>query len=121
MTTRRETPRVIAVTRVQQGKEDEVETFLRDTMAPAVRQRRPHLTDMWEVLRPAQDQDTDGTAAYVFLFYGDAPREDWELGRLFAEAYGDEEATRRGEQWSQLLDGEQGVHYLSGVLPMESG
>ena len=35
MTTRRETPRVIAVTRVQQGKEDEVETFLRDTVAPA--------------------------------------------------------------------------------------
>jgi hypothetical protein len=41
------------------------------------------------------------------------------LDRLFTEAYGDEEATRIGEQWSQLLDGEQDIHYLSGVLPMK--
>jgi hypothetical protein len=119
MTTRREIPRFIAVTRVKQGKDDEFEMFLRDTVAPAVQQRRPHQTDMWEVLRPAQDQDTDGTTAYIFLFYGDAPLDDWELGHLFTEAYGDEEATRLGEQWAQLLDGEQGIHYLSGVLAVK--
>ena len=119
MPTASDTLRFIAVNRVKQGREQEFETFLRDTVAPAVEQRRPHLTDMWEVLRPAQDQDTDGTAAYVFLFYGEAPLEDWELGRLFAEAYGDEDANRLGEQWSQLLDGEQGIHYLGGLLPVK--
>jgi hypothetical protein len=119
MTTRNDTLRFIAVNRVKEGKEQEFETFLRDTVAPAVEQRRPHQTDMWEVLRPAQNQDSDGTAAYIFLFYGDAPLDDWELDRLFTEAYGDEEATRIGEQWSQLLDGEQDIHYLSGVLPMK--
>jgi hypothetical protein len=41
------------------------------------------------------------------------------LGHLFTEAYGDEEATRLGEQWAQLLDGEQGIHYLSGVLAVK--
>ena len=119
MTTRSDTIRFIAVNRVKQGKEQEFETFLRDTVAPAVEQRRPHLTDMWEVLRPAHDQDNDGTAAYIFLFHGDAPLDDWELGQLFTEAYGDEDANRLSEQWSQLLDGEQGIHYLGGVLPVK--
>ena len=120
MTSRSESPRFIAVNRVRQGKEQEFETFLQDTVASAVEQRRPHLTDMWEVLRPALDQGNDGTAAYIFLFYGNAPLDDWELGRLFTEAYGDEAATRLGEKWSQLLDGgEQAIHYLNGVLPLK--
>ena len=118
--TRSESPRFIAVNRVRQGKEQEFETFLQDSVASAVEQRRPHLTDMWEVLRPALDQGNDGTAAYIFLFYGNAPLDDWELGRLFTEAYGDEAATRLGEKWSQLLDGgEQAIHYLNGVLPLK--
>lgn len=118
MTAGSNTPRFIAINRVRKGKEQEFEDFLRDKAAPAVQRVQPHLADMWEVLRPAHDQGSDGTAAYVFLFYGDAPLEEWDLGGLLTEAYGEEEATRLGEKWLQLLEGEQSIHHLGGLLPM---
>ena len=75
--TTRETPRLLSVTPVKSGREQEFEAFIRDVIVPAVSQHRPHLTGQWQSLRPEDDLHGDGTRAYAFLFYGDAPVDDW--------------------------------------------
>ena len=112
----RETPALIAVTPVKAGREAEFEAFVQDVIVPAVQQARPHLTGMWQTVRPALDQPSDGPPAYVFLFYGGAPISDWDLETLLPAAYGDEEGAERFREFVDFEDGQQTIYFLGGEV-----
>ena len=102
----RESTSGIAINHVKAGREEEFEAFLRDVIGVAAQRVRPHLVDKFQALRPVKS-GVDGPSPYFFLFYGDDPEEDWDLDRMFREAYGDDEGHRRSQQWLDLLEGEQ--------------
>ncbi len=114
--TTRQVPRLLSVTPVKSGREQEFEAFIREVIVPAVREHRPHLQGQWQVLRPEDDLHGDGTRAYVFFFYGDAPVDDWDVDTLFDTAFGEDEGNKRLQQWTDLLDGDQtNVYFASEV------
>jgi hypothetical protein len=119
--TARESPRLLSLTRVKAGREQEFEDFIREVVVPAVREHRPHLTGQWQSLRPEPDQHGDGMSAYVFIFHGNAPIEDWDLESLFTTAFSEEDAARRWHEWSELVDGDQIVVYFSGEPEIGQG
>jgi hypothetical protein len=109
----RETPRLLSVTPVKPGREEEFEAFIRDVIVPAARQHRPHLIGQWQTLRPENDLHGDGTRAYVFVFYGDAPLDDWDVDTLLSAALGEDEGQRRMQEWIDMIDGEQTNVYVA--------
>ncbi len=111
-----ETPRYLAPTPVKRGREEEFESFIRDVIVPAVRLARPDLADQWQALRPSNDQGHDETRSYVFVFYGHAPIEDWDLDTLLPAALGQDEGTRRSKQFNEFVDGEQILYSLDGQV-----
>jgi hypothetical protein len=115
MGTRPEAARFVALTPVRGDRRRDFEEFLREVVIPAVTQTRPEMAQQWQALSPEAD-DPDGTAVYAFLFYGDAPFEDWDLGALLLEAYGEEAGRQRMEQFESFLDGEQQVHAFVGAV-----
>ena len=56
----------------------------------------------------------DGSRGYVFVFYGDAPLDDWDVDTLLSTALGEEEGQRRMQEWVDLIDGEQTSVYVAG-------
>lgn len=112
----RETPRLLSLTPVKAGREDEFEAFLRDVIVPATQQHRPHLVGQWQTFRPEDDLHGDGTRAYVFAFYGDAPLDDWDVDTLLTAALGEEEGQRRVQEWVDLIDGGQTNVYVAGEV-----
>ena len=112
----RQTPRLLSVTPVKPGREQEFENFIRDVIVPAARENRPHLMGQWQTLRPESDLHGDGTRAYAFLFYGDAPVEDWDVDTLLTTAFGEDEGERRLRQWTELIDGDQTIVYVAGEI-----
>jgi hypothetical protein len=116
MATRPEAARFLALTPVKADRRGDFESFLREVVTPAVSQTRPELAQQWQALSPEVD-DPDGTAVYALLFYGDAPLEDWDVGDLLLEAYGEEAGRQRMEQFESFLSGEQQVHaFVSAVV-----
>lgn len=114
----RDAIRFLAVNRVKAGREQEYEAFVREVIVPVTERLQPHLAGNWQALRPAQDQTEGAISAYGFAFYGDASLEDWDLERMWAEADGDEEASKRMRQFTDLIDGEQTVYGFGGELPL---
>ena len=106
----RDAAKFIALTRVRPGREQEFEGLI-PALVAAQEQARPDLDDQWQLLRP------DGEApAFLFLFYGDASIEEWDIERLCVEALGDEEGRRLAERILDCLDGEQDVYAFSGAI-----
>jgi hypothetical protein len=102
---------------VQAGREAEFEAFVRDVIAPAAERVKPHLADMWQLVRPAKDRPSDATApTYLFLFYGeDVPYEDWNLSGLLPSAYGKEEGEQRLQEFDHFIGGEQTVYAVEPI------
>jgi hypothetical protein len=115
MAASRDAARWIVLNPVKPDRREEFEDFVRDVVVPAVKQVRAHLLGMWQVLRP-EAQGDDGALIYGLLFYGDVPFSDWDLDTLLTEAHGDEEGTRRAQEFMGFLDGEQQLHAFSGEL-----
>lgn len=111
----RNAPKFMAVTSVRAGREADFEKFVREVIAPAVQRERPELADMWQTLRPTREPVEGDTRAYVFVFYGDATLDDWELTTLFTAVYGDEEGARRHEEFVDMMD-EQTVYSFDGQV-----
>lgn len=115
MVASRDAARWIVLNPVKPDRREEFEDFVHDVVVPAVKQVRPHLLGMWQVLRP-EVQGDDGAIIYGLLFYGDMPFSDWDLDSLLVEAHGDEEGARHIQDFMGFLDGEQQVHAFSGEL-----
>jgi hypothetical protein len=111
--TTREPPRLLSVTWVKNGREQDFEAFIRDAIVPAVRKERPHLIGQWQGYRPEDDLHGDGTRAYVFLFYGDAPLDDWDVDTLLTAALGEDEGQKRMQEWVSMIEGEQTNIYVA--------
>jgi hypothetical protein len=112
----REAPQLVAVTKVKAGREAAFEAFVTDVVIPAVRRGKPHLADMWQAVRPAPDQSGDGARAYIFLFYGDTPIDEWGLAPMFATAFGEQAGAQRLTEFEELLDGGQMIYVLDGAI-----
>jgi hypothetical protein len=108
----------IVLTPVKPEHQEAVEQFVRDVIVPAIKQVRPHLLGMWQVLRPDVQGD-GGPIIYGLLFFGDMPLTDWDLETLLAEAHGDEEGARLLQEYLGFLDGEEQVHAFAGELTSE--
>jgi hypothetical protein len=100
----RPAPTLMAVTRVRAGREADFEQFVREVISPAVEQERRHLAGMWQTLRPTREPVEDGELAYVFVFYGPATLDDLELTTMFATVYGEQEGTRRYEEFVAMIE-----------------
>jgi hypothetical protein len=111
----REAAKSIALTRVFAGRETDFETFVTQVLVPAIHQARPHATGLWQLLRPASDQDGDGSV-YVFVFYGDVPDADWELDTLFAAVHGEQEGRRLMQRFDDMVVGDQEVYEFAGEV-----
>jgi hypothetical protein len=112
----REAPRLIAVTRVRTGREAEFEAFVRDVVTPAAERMKPHLADQWQLVRPAKHPPSDAAApAYLFLFYGDAPYDEWDLEDVLPAAYGEDDGRRHLQALEEMIDGEQTVFAVEPV------
>jgi hypothetical protein len=73
------TPRYVLATYVKEGRDDDFERFMREVVAPADVQARPHLVGKWQLLRPAADQPEGATRAWLMFFEGPAALDDWNL------------------------------------------
>ena len=112
----RESPRLVAATTVQAGREAEFEAFVRDVITPATVRVTPYLADMWQLVRPARNPPSDATApTYLFLFYGDAPYDAWDLGEILPAAYGEEDGRRHLGAFEDMVDGEQTIFAVDPV------
>jgi hypothetical protein len=126
MSAQREVPRFMALTRVKPGRADEFETFLREVVAPAIAQARPHASGLWQTLIPDASNelsniDAEGVAAaptgtYVFVFYGDLSLAEWDLGPLFTEVHGEEQGNNLARQFEDFVEGDQVVLQFSGQI-----
>jgi hypothetical protein len=115
MGTQRDPAKYIAVTRVRRGREEGFESLI-PALAAAVAQARPHLSGQWQLLRPDRDQDSPDGAVYLFLFYGPATLDEWDVEGICIESLGEGEGRRLAEQILGCLDGEQEVHTFSGEV-----
>jgi len=109
-----DTPSLMAATSVKRGREAEFEDFVLSVIVPASQRVKPDLDGSWRLLRPNEDDVEGLTRAYMFLFYGDAPWEEWDLEPLFREAYGPEEGARHLDHFVDLVEGEQTLYAFSG-------
>jgi molybdopterin-guanine dinucleotide biosynthesis protein A len=126
MAAERDVPSFMALTKVKPERADEFETFVREVVVPAAVQARPQAAGLWQTLRPDTSGDpspfdAQGTAAgsantYVFVFYGDLPMMDWELGSMFTDVHGEEKGRQLIEQFEDFLQGEQVVLPFSGEV-----
>jgi hypothetical protein len=126
MAAKRDVPSFMAVTKVKQERADEFETFVREVVIPAVVEGRPQADGLWQTLRPDSSGDpspvdADGTVAattstYVFVFYGDLPLMDWELGSVFIDVHGEEKGRQLLEQFEEFLAGDQEVLQFAGEV-----
>lgn len=90
----------VYLTPVAAGRADDFDRFLREVVIPAVDARRPQLSGRWRALRP---NSSNGDAlTYVFLFDGGDLETDWDLGPLFEEHFGKDQAERYFQQWDDL-------------------
>jgi hypothetical protein len=95
-----ETTTHVYLTPIAADRADDFDRFLREVVIPAVDARRPDLSRRWRALRPSAP---DGDAVtYVFLFDGGDVETDWDLGPLFEEHYGEEQAARHFQTWVDL-------------------
>lgn len=114
MAASRDATRYIAINPIKRDRKQEFELFINDVVVPLVKQARPQLADMWQVLRPA---DTgDGPVVYAFVFYGDTPLAEWDLNPLFSDVYGDEEGARYSERLDDFFASQQQVYAFSGAM-----
>jgi hypothetical protein len=127
MSVNRDVPRFIILNPVKPERADEFETFIREVVDPAATQARPDAVGLWQVLRPgtgagpAQLLDAPGVTAaaestYVFVFFGDLPLDDWDLGPVFTEVHGEERASELMQQFGDFLAGDQVIYEFSGQL-----
>ena len=107
-------PRYVLATHVKEGRDDDFETFMREVVAPADVQARPHLVGKWQLLRPAADQPEGATRAWLMFFDGPSALDDWNLEPLFEEAYGVDKAREHMQYFDDMVDGEQTVYALDG-------
>jgi hypothetical protein len=110
------TPNLMAATLVKPGREAEFEDFVINVIVPAGRRTKPHREDGWQLLRPSDNPPEGVTSAYMFVFYGDAPLEEWDLEPLFNEAYGPEEGRQHLDRFLDLIDGEQTLYAFGGEV-----
>ena len=113
MPTTRDAARLIAITPVKRDRREDFEQFVQGVIVPAVNQTAPHLSQMWQTLRPSEDNEG---CDYVFVFYGDAPLDEWDLERLLLAAYGDADGHTHMQHFLELLSGEQQVLSFSGQV-----
>jgi hypothetical protein len=109
----RDAARLIAITPVKPDRREDFEEFVRGVIVPAVNQTAPHLSQMWQTLRPSQDADG---CDYVFVFYGDASVDEWDLERLLPATYGDMDGHTHMQHFLELLSGEQQIYSFSGQV-----
>ena len=83
-------------------------------LAAAGEQARPHLSGQWQLLRPDTDENSSGSAVYLFLFYGHVPLDEWDVESTCIEALGEEEGRRLAQQIDDC--GEQDVYAFSGEV-----
>lgn len=99
------------------------EQFCASVVAPAIGSHRPHLTGLWQILRPNTAPDPGAgkpsVAPYVLVFYGDAPDDDWQLPRLLEDAYGQPDAKRYMAQWDSFFaTGQQDLSFADTITPL---
>jgi hypothetical protein len=108
----------IYVTPVAADRADDFDRFLREVVIPAVDARRPELSGRWRALRPSAPDD--GALTYVFLFDGGDLESDWDLGPVFEEHFGKQQAERYFQQWDDLTvpvrRWAEGLHEESGSV-----
>lgn len=97
-------PRHIYLTPVRAEKADEFEEWVRSTLAPAEAQAHPERSGSSETLRGAEAHDGVVYFAHI-LTGGDA--NDWRIDDVLREALGDADADLAGEQWEEMVMGEQ--------------
>ena len=107
-------PRYVVATHVKVGRDDDFETFLRGVVVPAEVQARPHLSGMWQLMRPAADQPEGCTRAWLMFFQGPSALDDWNLEPLFDEAYGADASREHMQYFEDMVEGEQTVYALDG-------
>jgi hypothetical protein len=107
-------PRYVLATYVKQGRDHDFEMFMREVVAPAEAQARPHLVGRWRLLRPAADQPEGSTRAWLVFFEGPADLDEWNLEPLFEEAYGVEKAREHMQYFEDMVEGDQTVYALEG-------
>jgi hypothetical protein len=78
---------------------------LRTIVVPAVREYRPELEGLWEVLR-ATNEAGRGTVIFTFIFRGGDPS-DWYLEPSLDRALGAEGAQRAMADMSGMMKREQ--------------
>jgi hypothetical protein len=86
---------------VRADRADDFERFLAQAVLPAVRAQRPDLDGRWRVMRSSGS--SDDVLTYVFMLEGGSLAEDWELGILLADHYGEEEADRLIKDWVETF------------------
>jgi hypothetical protein len=82
----------------------EFERFLLDVVTPALREQSSHLLDRWRVLRATEADGADGAVMiFAFLFEGGDLNEEWNLNKLLAAHYGEQEGRRLLDTWDALF------------------
>ena len=105
-------PRYVLATHVKAGRDADFEKFMREVVAPADVQARPHLVGKWQLLRPAADQPEGATRAWLMFFEGPSALDDWNLEPLFEEAYGADKSREHMQYFDDMVEGEQTVYAL---------
>jgi hypothetical protein len=86
---------------VRADRAEDFERFLRDVVGPAARAQRPDLEGRWRAMRSTGP--TNGVVTYAFLLEGGSLAEDWELGLLVGPHFGEQEAERLFNEWSETF------------------
>jgi hypothetical protein len=98
-------PTLVAINPVIAERVDDFEDWLRTIVVPAVREYRPELEGLWEVLR-ATNEAGRGTVIFKFIFRGGDPS-DWYLEPSLDRALGAEGAQRAMADMSGMMKREQ--------------
>ena len=111
----------LSICHIKTDSAADFERFCANVIAPAVGSHRPHLTGLWQILRPSTGAETGKptVAPYVLVFYGDAPQDDWDLPRLMEDAYGQPDANRYLTQWNSFFaTGQQDLSFADTITPL---
>jgi hypothetical protein len=89
---------------VAADRSDEFERFLSETVEPILQEHRPDLVGKYRYLKATEpDSGNPPVVTYAFIFDGGSLDDDWELHKLLAPHYGDEQAEELLNQWAETF------------------
>jgi hypothetical protein len=96
----------ICVSIVKADRRDEFARFVREVKAPAARAVRPDAHASVRFLEPSAP-NADGTWSFLWLMDPALPGETYELGPMFEEFYGHQQAVTHLRHWDDMQVGDQ--------------